>query len=376
MFETLKKWMNMAQKMGIPAMDCAVYHQGREVFRSQCGVRDEQGTPLLGRETYNIYSCSKPITCSAALTLWEKGAFQLTDDIAEYLPEFKDMTVWKNGALCKAEKRITVRDLFTMTSGLDYDLKSPEVQRAKLETEGKCPTRETMKYVAQKPLLFEPTEGWKYGLSHDVLAVLVEVISGVRFGEYVKKQIFEPLNMKNSSYLPTEELLLMMTEQYRYEPALGGYRNIGKETNDFRLGSQYESGGAGCISTVDDYMCFLEGLRKGQIVSLETLDRMTVDGISEQERKGYTMCARGYGYGLGVRCPLGDGSRTDFGWGGAAGAFLAVDMENEITMYHAQHVFNAPTHNIRKDLIEAAKLDLGLHAFEEDMWQGCGSIWA
>ena len=375
MFSNLKKWLDIAEKMGIPAMDCVVYHKGKKVFGERRGYRDENGTPLTGEELYNIYSCSKPITCTAALQLYEKGAFRLGDELAEYMPEFGDMTVCENGAVVKAEKRITVRDLFRMTAGFNYDLNSPELQRAKLETEGKCPTRETMKYLAKKPLLFQPSQGWRYSLCHDVLAALVETVSGQKFGEYVKRNIFTPLNMHSSTYLLTQANQDLLAEQYRYHFDKG-YENIGKTTNPYRLGGEYESGGAGCITSVNEYILFLEGLRTGKLLGKETLQKMTTDAITEQQRTEYTMCAKGYGYGLGVRCPLGDGLRSDFGWGGAAGAFLAVEMENEITMYHAQHVFNAPTHNIRKDLIEAAKLDLGLPAFEEDMWKGTGSVLA
>lgn len=375
MFKNLKKWLDLAEKMGIPSLDCAVYQNGKKVFGERRGYRDEKGTPLTGEELYNIYSCSKPITCTAALQLYEKGGFRLTDELAEYMPEFGDMTVYKNGAVVKAEKRITIRDLFTMTAGFNYDLNPPELQRAKLETEGKCPTRETMKYLAKKPLIFEPSEGWQYSLCHDVLAALVETVSGERFGQFVKRNIFTPLGMNSTTYLLTEANQDQLAEQYRYYNG-EGYKNIGKTINPYRLGSEYESGGAGCITSVNEYILFLEGLRTGKLLKEETLQKMTADALSEQQRKQYTMCAKGYGYGLGVRCPMGDGLRSDFGWGGAAGAFLAVDAKSGITMYHAQHVFNAPTHNIRKDLIEAAKLDLGLPAFEADMWQGTGSVLA
>ena len=109
MFENIKKILDISRKLGIPAMDCAVYHQGKEVFREIRGSFDEQGTALTGKELYNLYSCSKPITCAAALQLLEKGKFKLDDDLAEYMPEFKDMTILQNGAIFKAEKKIKIR---------------------------------------------------------------------------------------------------------------------------------------------------------------------------------------------------------------------------------------------------------------------------
>jgi len=376
MFENLTKWFSIAKKMGIPSMHCVVMYKGERVYDRRSGYRDEQGTALSGNELYNIYSCSKPITCALALRLYEKGLFKLTDDLAEYMPEFSDMHVLQNGAIVKAENKIKVKDLFAMTAGFDYDLTAKEIQLAVKETDGKCPTREVIKYLAKKPLCFEPSTGWKYSLCHDVLAGLIEVISGEKFGDYAKRVLFEPLAMRDTSFLLTEEKKDRLAEQYRYFPETKSYKNIGKTTNPYRFGTEYESGGAGAISCVDDYIKFLEGLRTEKIISQETLTEMTTDTLTNEQRKGYTMCAKDYGFGLGVRCPMPSGNRTDFGWGGAGGAFLAVDMNKEITMFHAQHVFNAPTHNIRKDLIEATKLDLGFSAFEEDMWQGSGSVLA
>ncbi|MBQ5926372.1 MAG: beta-lactamase family protein [Clostridia bacterium] len=372
MFENIKKILDISRKLGIPAMDCAVYHQGKEVFREIRGSFDEQGTALTGKELYNLYSCSKPITCAAALQLLEKGKFKLDDDLAEYMPEFKDMTILQNGAIFKAEKKIKIRHLFTMTAGLDYAVADEAVKAAQKATDGRCPTRETMKYIAKRPLDFEPGEKWQYSLCHDVLAAFVEVVSGKTFGQCVKENIFNPLGMKDATFLYPEGGDERTPEQYTYIDATKEFKKMSKRIAWYQFGPEYESGGAGGIMTPEDYAKFAEGLRLNKILKAETLQLMMTDQLNDKTRASCWI-AKGYGYGLGVRCPLGDGVRSDIGWGGAAGAYLAVDPKNEISVVYFQHVQNTPNRDLRKDFIEAAKLDLGYSAFEKDMWQGTAS---
>ena len=366
MFENIKKLLDKSESVGIPAMDVVVYHKGKEVFREIRGVMDEDGSPLTKNTLFDIYSCSKFITCAAALTLLDEGKISLEDDVADYIPAFGDMKVKKNGGIFKAEKRIKLFHLFTMTSGLSYDVGSEHIERAIAETEGRCPTVETMNYIAKMPLEFEPGENWRYSLSHDVLAAIVEIVSGKRFGEYVSDKIFKPLEMKNTTYNLSDKYLPCVCMQYRYDAQTKKYNNIGKTIN-YKFGSEYESGGAGAVSTVDDYIKFLEGVRLGKVISLDTLDRMTTDYLTDTQRPACWV-AKGYGYGLGVRVPNATNKRTDFGWNGAAGAYGAVDEKNEITLYYSQAVKASPARPLQSYYIEAAKLDLGFEACVDESW--------
>ena len=375
MFENTKRLLDLAEKMGIPAMQVRVYHKGVEVFSEHRGVFSENGEKLSGNELYNIYSCSKFITCTAALKLLEEGKFSLDDDVADYISAFADMAVKYNGGIYKAEKRIKVRNLFTMTSGLNYNMESDEIAEGIKQTEGKCPTLEMMKYVAKMPLDFEPGERWQYSLSHDVIGALIEVVSGMSFGEYVKKTIFDPLGMTDATYILPQEKLGSVCEQYKYFADEEKYKNVGKGIFRYQPGPMYESGGAGITCTVKDYMLFLEAMRLGKILKEETLLEMTRPQLTDAQRETF-WGPGGYNYGLGVRVPMGDGRRTDYGWGGAAGAFAAVDAKNDITLYYSQHVLTSPFAKIRKDYIEAVKLDLGYDAFTEDMWNGMGNTLA
>ena len=118
--------------------------------------------------------------------------------------------------------------------------------------------------------------------------------------------------------------------------------NIGKNIRSYKLGSEYDSGGAGCVSTTEDYIKFTEALRVGDVIlSKETVDLMSRDHIcGKVDMSDYDYIAKnGYSLGLGVRCPApGRPDVTDFGWGGAATAYLAIDRKNGISMYFAEHV--------------------------------------
>lgn len=350
MFENIKKLCDSFLNMGIPGFDLIIYKDGECVLRYMGGYSDlESKTPIKGDEKYNIYSCSKPITCVAAMQLWEKGLFSLEDKLSDYMPEFGEMTVKTPDGAVKAQNPILIKHLFEMTAGFSYNVYSPQMERARKETDYKCPTRETMKYLAKEPLLFEPGERWEYSLCHDVLAALVEVISDQRFEEYVRDNIFKPLGMNNSTFLLPERERESLASQYKYYSDTNELKNHGKG-NWYMPGSEYASGGAGCVSTVEDYIKFLEALRIGDIIlKKETLSLMTTDRLTPAQKRNY-WSQDTHGYGLGMRTPKKDGALNDFGWGGAAGAYLAVDIENGITIYYSQHVLTSPNNSLREQL--------------------------
>ncbi len=345
MLENLKAFCDSFLEMGVPGFDLAIYKDGECILRYMNGFSDlENKIEMNGKERYNIYSCSKPITCAAAMQLWEKGLFSLDDKLSDYLPEFEEMTVKTEDGIKKAENPILIRHLFEMTAGFSYDCRSPQLIKAREETNGRCPTRETMKYLAKEPLIFEPGSRWCYSLCHDVLAALVEVISKQPFHEYVKENIFKPLGMDDSTFMLPDDELESITPQYKFEN--GKAISIGKPIVTYKLGSEYASGGAGCISTVDDYMKFLEALRVGdRILKKETIDLMTTDRLSPEQARAYASPT--HGYGLGMRTPKKGSFFTDFGWGGAAGAFLAVDRDNGLSIYYAQQILSSPSQGIR-----------------------------
>ncbi len=356
MFEKIKGFCDSFLEAGLPGFDLIVYKNGECILRHMNGYSDlENKVKINGKERYNIYSCSKPITCVAALQLWEKGLFSLEDKLSDYMPEFKEMTIQTENGIKKAENPILIKHLFEMTAGFSYNLNTPELKKAREETNGRCPTRETMKYLSKEPLLFEPGESWRYSLCHDVLAALVEVISGEKFEDYVKKNIFDVCNMDNSTFMLDESEIGTLACQYRFEE--GKAIEISKK-NGYKLGTEYASGGAGCVSCTEDYIKFLEALRTYKLIKPDTLKLMTTHRLNEAQTKAYAS-ATNHGYGLGVRCPKGDDNKIiDFGWGGAAGAFLAIDMKNSISVYIASHLLNSPVQGLRSYIYRVLRCEL------------------
>lgn len=340
MFEELTKTMDgFITDFGIPFYDCIVMKDGECVYRHVNGYTDpDKKISVNGKEFYNIYSCSKLITCVAALQLYEKGLFDLDDELYKYMPEFENMNVSTDGKIVPAKKKITVRNLFTMTAGFNYALFSPMLKKCRIDTNGECPTRETMKYLAKEPLCFEPGYRWEYSLCHDVLAALVEVLSGITFGEYVKKNIFDVCKMTNSKFLLYESDKEKLVNQYQYNSETQKIEKCTKD-NSFRIGTKYESGGAGCASTVDDYIKFLEAVRTNKLLKSETVDLLSTNQLTKEQIDMPTYWVQNKrGYGLGQQCPTDDNSRPDFGWGGAAGAHYFIDRKNNITAYFGTHV--------------------------------------
>ena len=356
MFEKLKGFCDSFLELGVPGFDLVIYKDGECILRYMNGYSDlENKIIMTGNERYNIYSCSKPITCTAALQLWEKGLFSLEDKLSDYMPEFREMTVRTDDGIKKAENPILIKHLFEMTAGFSYDCSSPQIKKALDETNGKCPTREVMKYLSEEPLLFEPGDRWEYSLCHDVLAAFVEALSGEKFETYVKKNIFDIADMNNSTFMLPDAEIETISPQYRFED--GKAIDIGKPIFNYKIGSEYASGGAGCISTADDYIKFLECLRTHKLLKPETLELMMTDRLTDEQKRTY-WTKDTHGYGLGVRCPKGDERYIDFGWGGAAGAYLAVDTQNAISIYFATHLLASPAQGIRSMLYRFVRAEL------------------
>lgn len=354
MFSELTAFLDSFVRDGAPGYDLAVLQHGREIFRHQSGYTNvEKQIPVAGNERYNLYSCSKPITVTAALMLYEEGLYRLDDPLYAILPEFREMTVREGDAVRKAKNPIRMRDLFSMTAGFSYNLETPALKRAREETGGRCGTREVMPYFAESPLSFEPGTHWQYSACHDILAAAVEVLAGERFGAFVSRRIFKPLGMTRSTFCLDDSELDTVTEQYRYDSEAGVAKNCGNSLGVFKLGTAYESGGAGCISTVEDYLRFMEGLRTGALLSDKTLTLMHTDCLDENTRPDFWH-HKTYGYALGVRCPI-PGGATDFGWDGAAGSYMAIERELGLSIFYATHLLNPPIATPRLQIIDIVK---------------------
>lgn len=356
-FTKLSNFLDSLPAIGIPGVDCIVKQGYNTIFRHQAGYADrEKQIPMNGTESFFLYSSSKPITCTAVLQLYEQGKILLTDPISDYIPEFGNMQILHhkgNGesVLLPAKNAITISNLLSMTSGLDYNLTGPAILEVQNRTGGRAPTKEVIRALASQTLCYEPGTRWQYSLSHDVLGALIEIVSGQQFGTYLKKHIFDPLEMNNTRFAHAGDYPESMMAQYRRNNETGEVSRINLE-NEYILGSEYESGGAGLISTVDDYGKFVAAMANNGrahtgewILSRATIDLMRLNQLNGQQMLDFDWPQfAGYGYGLGVRTmvdPARGGANSpvgEFGWGGAAGTYLLIDPKNRISMFYTQHM--------------------------------------
>ena len=357
-FQRMTDFLDSLPGTGTPGVDCVVMQNHKQIYRHFAGLSDrEKQIPMYGNERFILYSASKVITCTAALQLYEKGAFLLTDPLYEYLPEYRNMQVAfkdENGQaqLRDSQRPILVRDLFTMGTGLPAERRSKAVVDVIQKTDGAAPTLEVAKAMAKQPLLFDPGAGYCYGVSHDVLGGLIVAVSGKTLSEYFKDHIFEPLDMTRTEYLHGDGTNRGVMAQYRRDLATKDVNRI-PCIHQSDLGREYESGGSGWSSCVEDYAKFNDALACGgvgatgeRILSPATIDLMRTNQLSVTQMQAFNESIgwHGYGYGLGVRThmePVVSGSNSpvgEFGWSGWAGAFTLVDPQNRLSLFYASHV--------------------------------------
>lgn len=237
-FKPLASFIDRITSWRIPWAEVLVMHRNDTVFHYRNGYANlEEKTPIGDGAIFNLYSMTKIMTCVAGLQLVEKGEMLLSDPLSDYLPEYAEMTVKKTMAngeirLEKATRAITVRDLFTMTAGFSYDVGCPSIQEVVKSTDGTLPTRDFARALANEPLLFEPGTHWNYSMCHDVLGALVEVVSGKRFGTYLRDEITGPLGMNDTAFNLNDEQQKRLIPQYAYNDELE--KAVRMDGNGFR----------------------------------------------------------------------------------------------------------------------------------------------
>lgn len=342
----------------VPSNDLIVMQDHKCLHRHICGYADfEEKIPVAEDALYFMYSATKPVTCAAVMLLHERGLFALDDPLYEYLPEFRDMTVAFTDTDGKRKTRparthITVRHLLTMTAGLDYNIGAAPLRAAREATAPECTTREIVRAIAKSPLSFDPGTRWQYGLCHDVLVAFAEVLCGMPFRDFVKANFFEPLGMKDSYFWYDEEMLRRIVPQYMYYDADEEFRKVKKE-NEYIFGTRYDSGGGGMISCTEDMARFADMMASGgtttdghRILRPETIRLMYTNMLTPELMPDFNWDQyRGYGYGLGVRTLITHdtgalSSIGEFGWAGAAGAYIMCDPVEKLSVFCSRQMLN------------------------------------
>jgi CubicO group peptidase (beta-lactamase class C family) len=359
-----------------------VARDGNVVHVATSGRRDmEAGAPVELDTIWRIYSMTKPVTSVAAMMLYEEGAFELTDPIARWLPEFAGVRVFTGGSSLKpvtgaATEPIRVWHLLTHTSGLTYGFHYAHPVDAMYRAAGfEWGTPRGLDLAgcceawASLPLLFQPGAEWNYSVSTDVLGRLVEVVSGQSLDAFFAERIFAPLGMGETAFSVGEEDAGRLAALYTADPATG------RAVREDRMGSaalrppDCLSGGGGLVSTAADYHRFTQMLLGGgELDGVRLLGTRTVrfmasnhlPGGVDLEAFGRPLFAEttfhGIGFGLGfsvVDDPVANGvpsSRGEYAWGGAASTAFWVDPVERITALFFTQLLPSSTHPIRSQL--------------------------
>ncbi len=338
-----------------------IVKDGRVVYHKAFGVRDlDSSAQQRTDDIFRIFSQTKAVTSLAAMMLWEEGKFSLDDPVGSYIPEFKEHRVLTkfNAADSTYEakstpRRITIRQLFTHTSGIDYASIGGEELRAiyakagvsALGREGDL-LGDKMRALGKLPLAHEPGDRFTYSLSVDLLGYLVELWSGMALDRFFQTRIFEPLKMHDTWFeLPRDKHARLVALHKEEEGSLKAVREpLEGIYPDFPLRkTTYFAGGAGLSSSTADYARFLQMLLNGgeldgvRLLSPKTVEMMLEDHIPELEAK--------YGLGFGLetsetdyRTVLSEGS---YFWGGAANTTYWVDPKERLLGLVYTNVFGS-----------------------------------
>lgn len=364
-FERLTEYLeSLKDSDDIKGLDMIVKKEHKVIYRHKQGYNDYDCIrPVSENDLYYLYSCTKIATMTACMQQVEAGRIKLDAPVSEYLPEFAHMKVADNYVLGDfgnmpsqsspahpAEKPILIRDLMTMTAGLSYNTSSEPIMELKKKSGNKASTREMVRAIAQMPLLYEPGDRHAYSLGHDVIAAVIEAVTGQRFRDYVLEHIFKPLGEEDVYFHLREEDRGRLADQYSCDFKTG--EKSRHKGNAFELTEEYDSGGAGLIATVDGYSALLDALACGgvgangnRILSKESIEAIKTPRLNAVQLDDFTMKGMfrpGYNYGLGVRV-LVDGAKAkspvgEFGWDGAAGAYALMDSKNGISLFYAQAI--------------------------------------
>ncbi len=292
-----------------------------------------------------MFSMSKPITIVAGLKLVEQGLIKFSDKVYKFLPFVKECYYIENGKKINAGEDLTVFNLFTMTSGLDYNLETPEI----VEAFNKNPDIDTisaLKIKLSNPLQFKPGARYNYSLSHDLLGAVIESVSKKRFADFVKDEIFAPLGMNNSTFNYVESGVSNVYIMKNGNPTTYNIEHLWVNSKN------YHSGGGGLKSTASDYVIFAKTLANNgvcengyRLLNENSINLLKTPLISND--LGFN-CVHGnlYEYGYGVRVRIKDTAwglkKGEFGWDGAAGSFLLVDTENNVSVVVGMNLVEWP----------------------------------
>lgn len=355
-FQALDRYLSENVKHGPAGCGCMVAQDGKILYENYFGYADlEQKKPVTADSIYKQFSTTKVIVCTAAMTLFEQGKFLLDDPIYTFFPEWKHTNVaekLEDGTyrVRPAARPIQVRDCLSMAMGIGYggnDLTHQTVKKVREELRervGDYTLRQDIEAMSQVPVAFDPGTRWMYGFGHELVAGIIEAVSGKTVGEYLKEALFDPLGMDSTAYRHFADTKERMVTVYNLNEDGTRTPNLSFESMH-NPDAKYEGGGAGLFSTVSDYTKLMQMLACGgkykgvSVLGRKTIDLMRRNQLTPQQLADYTgPYVAGYGYGLGVRTmmnPLGSNSSVgEFGWTGMLGTYAEADPEEKLSIVY------------------------------------------
>ena len=359
-----------------------------KIYEGALGYKNLENKDLLKSDTiYRIWSMTKPIIAVATMQLLEKEKINLNDPIDIYLPEFSDLEVLKivDSKILDTiplKNKPTIKDLLLHTAGFSYNfLDDPlAIKYDQINLFGSVTStlEEEVKLLSTLPLLFEPSTKWLYSVSMDVLARILEIVEGKFLQKILHDQIFEPLEMNDTSFCLPKENLKRLMHSYEFNHLSNTLtENILEPQKIANFGhplhnQNFARGGHGLYSTAKDFMIFVEMLHSGktkdgqEIISKNTIDYMKKNHLNEKffpieissvatiKDENYSNDLEGYGWGLGFRTLIdlkknnNLGTLGEFGWSGAASTYFLVDHTKNISAVLMTQVLNGDI-NLKKD---------------------------
>ncbi|HET9898770.1 MAG TPA: serine hydrolase domain-containing protein [Streptosporangiaceae bacterium] len=356
-------------------------------FRSFGQADLERSVPVEPETIWRIYSMTKPITGVALMTLYERGLFQLNEQVTRFIPEWRDLKVRERGPdgterFAPPREPMTVRDLMMHMSGLGFAdgptlaqifAQDNPATRAPMPGSrlGPGATLATMvDRYAQYPLEFHPGTHWHYTVSTDICGRLVEIISGQRFDDYLHETIFEPLGMHDTGFSVPDDKAGRFAACYRRDAAKRLVLLDDPVSSRYRQQPTFLSGGGGLVSTSADYLRFAQMLCNGgeldgvRILGRKTVELMTMNHLpGDRDLHSYVFPGgygevgfTGMGFGLTVAVSKGPvatsaiGSAGEFLWGGAASTIFWVDPAEDLVVVFMTQLMPSATFNFRGQL--------------------------
>ncbi|MEM6628761.1 MAG: serine hydrolase domain-containing protein [Bacteroidota bacterium] len=349
----------------LPGASILVKRKGEVAYFKTFGNRDrEKGQPLGKDAIFRIASQTKALVSVGIMILQEEGKLLIADPVGDYIPEFKETTVavpLEEGGyeVVKANRPITIRDLLTHTAGIGYgngtakDLWKAAGIQGWYFAHREEPILATVKKMASLPFDAQPGEKWVYGYNTDILGALIEVISGEPLDQFLQRRILTPLGMMDTHfYLPPEKAdrlaaVYSSTDKgLKRTPDVSAMVGQGAYVDGPRKSF---SGGAGFLSTSQDYSKFLQMMLNGgelkgtRILSPKSVELMTVSHLKEMPSSW--RLGSGFGLGFSVVEDLGTrgvpGSKGEYGWGGAYHSTYWVDPQEELIVVYFTQVIPA-----------------------------------